>query len=342
MGDARTEHLLLAARKVRAMRQSDDRVGRLTLEELKRGGVIGPEGGLGYSEGYGGMDDIEDDADESDLEEKPILSERRVKGKGKMATPGPKKGMKPPSTPGAQKTSRQPLTTPGGSNFNDLLRAAEMATRPTTPSPGSQAVSATRTTNARDSQSPKKVDKGEEKADSDGENTALDLLLQASQIDSPEGQPSKKQKKETRLGLAPALELRQTPGPVADHLIDPTLVNPSPRTTSSTFVPPLSTPQQRPRKYSNASASAEITTPARNWYQESPFDAGSSPPLVAKRERFGSIAATPLQEGENTFNSPTGGTVPGLGKYVHLTSSMPARRMRSPYLKWTVEEVSSQ
>jgi hypothetical protein len=32
--------------------------------------------------------------------------------------------------------------------------------------------------------------------------------------------------------------------------------------------------------------------------------------------------------------------VPGLGKYVHLTSSMPARRIRSPYLKWTVEEVS--
>jgi hypothetical protein len=25
---------------------------------------------------------------------------------------------------------------------------------------------------------------------------------------------------------------------------------------------------------------------------------------------------------------------------VHLSSSMPARRVRSPYLKWTIEEVS--
>jgi hypothetical protein len=41
------------------------------------------------------------------------------------------------------------------------------------------------------------------------------------------------------------------------------------------------------------------------------------------------------------YQSPQGGGgVPGLGKYVHLSSSMPARRVRSPYLKWTIEEVS--
>ena len=53
MGDARAEHLLLAAKKVRSMRNAGSAVGRLTLEELQRHGVIGPEGGVGYSEGYG-------------------------------------------------------------------------------------------------------------------------------------------------------------------------------------------------------------------------------------------------------------------------------------------------
>jgi hypothetical protein len=43
----------------------------------------------------------------------------------------------------------------------------------------------------------------------------------------------------------------------------------------------------------------------------------------------------------SAFQSPTGAAVPGLGKYVHLSSTVPARRVRSPYLKWTKEEVSS-
>ena len=69
MGDARSEHLLLAARKVRSMRQENSTVGMLTLSELQRSGVVGPEGGLGYSEGYGHeVGQVESD-DESDFEE---------------------------------------------------------------------------------------------------------------------------------------------------------------------------------------------------------------------------------------------------------------------------------
>ena len=131
MGDARTEHLLLAARKVRAMRQADDRIGRLTLEEWKRGGVIGPNGGIGYSEGYGGIGLFEDDEDEyeSDVEdEKPVIAQFGPclstvgKGKGKggasaQATPllprakrSSKRSLPPPTTPRARSRAQRPTS----------------------------------------------------------------------------------------------------------------------------------------------------------------------------------------------------------------------------------------
>lgn len=90
MGDARTEHLLLAAKAIRSMRKNNDRLGRLTMGELKKAGVVGPEGGMGYKEGYGEqpMSDVEEDASE---EEPPIdhqASGSVTKGKGKpQATP---------------------------------------------------------------------------------------------------------------------------------------------------------------------------------------------------------------------------------------------------------------
>jgi hypothetical protein len=164
MGDARTEHLLLAARTVRTMRANNPNIGLMTIAELKRNGVVGPEGGIGYSEGYGGHFDSESDHDhdrdrdrdqlESEEEEdrKPVFGNGRTRtpgGKGKQSTtttpllPRAKKGAKqsfpaPPTTPRSKKSTaqqqqQQPLTTPGGSNFSDLLRAAELATRPQTP-----------------------------------------------------------------------------------------------------------------------------------------------------------------------------------------------------------------
>lgn len=159
MGDARSEHLLLAARKVRSMRQENPNVGMLTLSELKRNGVVGPEGGLGYSEGYGhGMEDSDDDSDEEDMEgedeldedRKPVIhnhsrkaSTSKPKNRSNQNTPSfpkAKKGTKqnlpaPPTTPRSRKQNQgpPPTTTPGGSNFSDLLRAAELATRPQTP-----------------------------------------------------------------------------------------------------------------------------------------------------------------------------------------------------------------
>lgn len=158
MGDARTEHLLLAARKVRTMRAHDASVGMMTLEELKRHGVVGPAGGVGYAEGYGGIQELssEDEFSEEDEDRKPVIgsSPRRPSiskgGGGKKSqsvtnTPllprakkSGKKTLPPaPTTPrgkNSQPAGPPPTTTPGGSNFNDLLRAAELATRPHTPS----------------------------------------------------------------------------------------------------------------------------------------------------------------------------------------------------------------
>lgn len=150
MGDARSEHLLLAARKVRSMRAQNTSVGRLTLDELKRHGVVGPTGGIGYSEGYGGVGDINSDEDEDELagggmdedeDRKPNVHNTpmlpRSTKKSSTTTKQQQQQRATPSTPKARKASHAPaaapLTTPGGSNFSDLLRAAEMVNRPRTP-----------------------------------------------------------------------------------------------------------------------------------------------------------------------------------------------------------------
>jgi hypothetical protein len=284
MGDARAEHLLLAAKKVRTMRSSNKDIGHLTLEELRKRGVVGPDGGVGYSEGYGG-DDEPVDSDE----EKPLASPAR----GSSSTPllpRPKK-KRAPTTPSRARGNRQaPATTPGG-NFNDLLLAAEMATRPGTPTRGQPAtVSAARTTHYVPStfESPSKKPRRAREAPATVEwssrrmwnsdvsprasssrheegASALDLLAQASQ-DVATGGPSRLEgSSRGHTPLGPAIKLDQTP------------------------------------------------TPGRGFPSaDDPFD---------------------------TFASPTAGAaVPGLGKYVHLSSAMPARRVRSPYLKWTKEE----
>lgn len=425
------------------MRQVDDRVGRITLEELKRGGVIGPDGGLGYSEGYGApLDEDDDDEDDSELEdEKPIIdsqpdrrSSTATKGKGKglasaQATPllprakrSSKRSLPPPTTPGrGGGPARPPQTTPGGSNFSDLLRAAEMATRPGTPARDSSRVahvpmstmSATRsTTRAREGSTSEKgsptkrarrdpppsaswsrgrrisgmevQEEGDEELEhppvdfsaadpaeskpadsqqSHPEAFALDLLAQASQLDvaQTDSQGSGMQLESAArfegmleegelllsdsppsspggIGLAPPIDLKDglsnAPDPIEDYQIDPALSGlPRPGTG-------VATPRPRPRGPSFAS---DIHTPARTYHQQpypTPDNAyddtpgrGGSPPCSSRNE----MLSHELPPG--AFASPTGATVPGLGKYVHLTSSMPARRVRSPYLKWTVEEV---
>ncbi|WVF66340.1 hypothetical protein IAT40_001080 [Kwoniella sp. CBS 6097] len=432
MGDARAEHLLLAAKRVRTMRQVDERVGRLTLEELKKNGVVGPDGGVGYTEGYGrGESEAEDE--DSELEEKPVLTHvhaRRpstsVKGKGKsqsqsqgtQAQGSPllprvkRSGKRPTATQPApppmpqtpSKSSRKqppPQTTPGGSNFNDLLRAAEMATRPGTPTPEDHSqivpfstMSATRsTTRARDESasergSPVKRARREEWSSgreddmpaptqthsqsqtqqsippSQQSASALDLLAQASQLEvaqsgdmssssssGPSGiPPPPPLQSAARLGgmmrgsspssieepsLGPAIDLTaysraKVSAPFTGTSIQP---QPSAMEEQQQIDPSLTTPKGRARAYSNAS---ELATPmtGRAYASSQVYPTPGGESLFGGEEG----GTTPRTDVNLSYASPTGGTVPGLGKYVHLTSSMPARRVRSPYLKWTVEE----
>lgn len=369
MGDARTEHLLLAARKVRSMRTKDDRIGRLTLDELQKGGVVGPDGGVGYMEGYGetAEEEVEYEEEDSELEEiKPNVDERGGK-KGKAGTtpllPRAKKSSKrslpPPTTPRSKQTAARPQTTPGGSNFNDLLRAAEMATRPTTPTPpggnilppSSVTFSTAKSTNRTGAMelsdrgspvkrqrrdppptwNPARMDQVADQPVSDTGLDALDLLAQASQLDVAQSQDASDMdlppSQRSAGSLAPAIDLRSSG---LDPLIEE---EESGAMRFSRGSSATATPQFRPRAMSNAS---EIHTPARHHesYDETPYSRYSPPSSVIRGEREIQAHDPPL----GAYASPTGAAVPGLGKYVHLTSSMPARRIRSPYLKWTVEE----
>lgn len=322
MGDARAEHLLLAAKKVRTIRQEDKTVGRLTLDELQKRGVVGPDGGLSYSEGYGGLPEEDQLLPSDDEDKKPSMASpayarppsSSVKASGTPLLPRPKKNKRNvPTTPSRARTTQQaPQTTPGGSNFNDLLLAAEMATRPGTPSRsvGMSMSSARSTTNweAREAssavQSPSKkprrqapatvewstrrhVNKEGDGSPNRADASALDLLAQASQ-DVATGTP-----------LASAARLE---GAVEGD---------------------------RSRYQSHSSRSETPLGPAINLEGRASATPSHFPPGPDN----------PFVNSPNAFQSPTGAAVPGLGKYVHLSSTVPARRVRSPYLKWTKEEV---
>ena len=391
MGDARSEHLLLAARKVRSMRHENSTVGMLTLSELQRSGVVGPEGGLGYSEGYGHeVGQVESD-DESDFEEgeeeledrKPIIDHSRKGSKGKASVnntpsfPKTKKGTKqnlpaPPITPRSRKPQGQgppPTTTPGGSNFSDLLRAAELATRPQTPKGDGRvplpmsAMSATRTRMREESSergSPVKkarrvVVEAEVEGNQDGGDSALDLLAQASQLEVAQGSTPEAETEVDPLSIptptqqsttAPASALgsvtAKPPSSSGSFLEPPIDLHPTPpiqppvqdqgqdQDQDQSLPQTIKTPSSRPRNLSISQLS-ELQTPRGNFEPPHPHPGHATDPPAHH--------AHPHPHSHSQYQSPQG-SVPGLGKYVHLSSSMPARRVRSPYLKWTVEEVS--
>ena len=396
MGDARTELLLLAAKKLRALRERDDETGLLTLNEMKRGGVIGPDGGIGYVEGYGGLmlepEEAEDEMSDSSEDERLVAPVPRGKGAG--ATPsipqskGAKRGAAPPTTPSRGKNRRASATTPGGSNFNDLLRAAEMATRPGSLTPSRAGPSGSRPTNRKRADSigeraisPKRSRREapatdwiprrgsrtrnnrrgfrsqsrDEEYDDSQEDAGLDLLLQASQMDvqqnpgaatAPlpsasrfegmiEGPKNPGRSNGQGSALAPAIDLRAEGGNSAQVSLEDQQIDPSLMEYDTAGTPNVK----------RASDAAQVHTPVRrnpptylesggDFYDPDEEDDEDDAPHGA---RHNSVMEVP----PGAYASPTGATVPGLGKYVHLTSNVPARRMRSPYLKWTVEEVSS-
>ncbi|ORX35033.1 hypothetical protein BD324DRAFT_633667 [Kockovaella imperatae] len=385
MGDARTELLLLAARKLRTLRQQDDHVGLVTLDELKRGGVVGPDGGVGYVEGYGGLmldaDDAEDELSESD-DDLAAVDHRRGAGSGSAHKKGKRAAPAVPSTPSRNKAQRPPATTPGGSNFNDLLRAAELADRSTSPTPASRSNTRKRADSIGERPiSPKRhrreppatdwiprrtgknANRGPRLASPSGddyedsqEDAGLDLLLQASQLDvshsrsNPQSAtaplpsssrfegmlegPKQPGGRLARLdgALAPAIDLRaRTEGQGSNADFSSQQIDPSLLDTAVT-----ATPTNRRRD----SDAAQIHTPARRQpvflEPSADFDEGDGD--YDEDDILRSAPPSVLDMAPGAFASPSGATVPGLGKYVHLTSNIPARRMRSPYLKWTVEE----
>lgn len=172
--------------------------------------------------------------------------------------------------------------------------------------------------------------------DQEGADSALDLLAQASQLevaqgDTPPAEPiqfptptqtqqSRKPPSSTGSFLEPPIDLHPTP---PSHPQSHSQSQDQDQTESgiSTELQTMKTPSTRPRNLSISQLS-ELQTPRGNYEVQHPGHA-TDPPAHMQ------------------YQSPQGnGGVPGLGKYVHLSSSMPARRVRSPYLKWTIEEVS--
>jgi hypothetical protein len=174
-----------------------------------------------------------------------------------------------------------------------------------------------------------------EEENQDGGDSALDLLAQASQLevaqgDTPEAEPisfptptqiSERPPSSSSSFLEPPIDLHPTP-PFQSYP-NPTPVDQNIQTEPSTQN--IKTPHTRPRNLSISQLS-ELQTPRANFELQTQHPGhATDPPLHMQ------------------YQSPQGtGSVPGLGKYVHLSSSMPARRVRSPYLKWTIEEVSLQ
>lgn len=174
--------------------------------------------------------------------------------------------------------------------------------------------------------------------DQEGADSALDLLAQASQLEVAQGetppaepiqfptptqtQQSTRPPSSTGSFLEPPIDLHPTP-PSHSHSQSQSQGQDQNESglVLSTEPTTMKTPSTRPRNLSISQLS-ELQTPRGNYEVQHPGHA-TDPPAHMQ------------------YQSPQGnGGVPGLGKYVHLSSSMPARRVRSPYLKWTIEEVS--
>jgi hypothetical protein len=191
----------------------------------------------------------------------------------------------------------------------------------------------------------RKADLPENQADPAGdEASALDLLAQASQLEVAQGSsPDADADADAEDDMFEIKAELLGPGEAEDHTRQ--------SSSNSVLEPPI---DLRPQ-FQSQSQSQSLGVPSASEYSN--INGQTEPSVVRtplNRPRKLSIH-TPHQERETqhqyaqvpatdpplgAFASPTGGTVPGLGKYVHLSNSMPARRVRSPYLKWTIEEVS--
>lgn len=321
LGDARAEHLLLAAKKVRTMRNIDANIGRPSLDELQRHGVVGPGGGVGYSEGYHGEEEDELMSDGEKPQVSPGDRQRSVSTKpaGTPLLPKKKKRAAPTTPSRPRGTPRVPQTTPGG-NFNDLLLAAEMATRPATPTRDSgphSVMSATRSTSIR--------------------------------FPSNYDSPTKKPRREPPATVEWSTQRRSRPGEDSPYSAEISALSLLAQASQDVAEGTEARGMDRHRANLQRSRSTTPLGPAirlqdsdRDGYsgREAAHTPGSSAPNAAYDDLF----TEPLNAANDTVSSavqsPSGATVPGIGKYVHLSSTMPARRTRSPYVKWTKEEVS--
>lgn len=352
LGDARSEHLLLAARRLRTLREKNPEIGLITAAHYTYASLQVPDPNAAlepYTEGASELDD-EDGA-------KDRTPRGKIRPKGKKAASG---SMAPPKTPittsikgkGRRKDDGAVQRTPGGSlgtpgrGFEELLAAAQSLQHPTHPTSTLRDAYAEPPANSSTPtgppESPKRRRVGSAGAGwvpgastigpSGGEGglhtSALDLLALASSHDPASPAPSSSARLGGLLGsggsdndvgsdsgrsagsasrgLEPAFALRTDVGDGFGHSFigsDPPVAGPS-TTPSNARLPPDGS---------------------------SPYLASRTPSALPQRvkEEFAGFAS------EADSQSPP---AIGVAPFDSATNAVPARRVRSPYLKWSPDE----
>lgn len=350
LGDARSEHLLLAARRLRTLREKNPEIGLITAAHYNYASLSAPDPNATlepYPEGASELDD-DDGAKDRTPRGKP-------RAKGKKATSG---SMAPPKTPisaSAKGKSRRKdegavQRTPGGSigtpgrGFEELLAAAQSLQHPTHPTSTLRDAYAEPPANSLTPTGPPDSPKrrrvggagvgwvpGATAPGPSGEvlhTSALDLLALASSHDPASPAPSSSVRLGGLLGsggsdnevgsdggrsagsasrgLEPAFALRSDPdGPFGHSFIGSD--------------PPLAGPSTTPR---------DMRLPPDG---SSPYLATQTPSALPQRvkEEFAGFAS------DSSSQSPP---AVGVAPLDNGTSAVPARRVRSPYLKWNPDE----
>jgi hypothetical protein len=350
LGDARSEHLLLAARRLRTLREKNPEIGLITAAHYNYASLQAPDPNAALEPYPEGASELDDDDGAKDR-----TPRGKVRAKGKKAAGG---SMAPPKTPitastkgkGRRKDDGAVQRTPGGSlgtpgrGFEELLAAAQSLQHPTHPTSTLRNAfaepPANSTTPTAPPQSPKRRRVGSAGAgwvpgasapgpSGEGLHTsALDLLALASSHDPASPAPSSSARLGGLLGsggsdndvgsdsgrsagsasrgLEPAFALRTDAEGAFGH----------------SFLgsdPPMAGPSTTPR---------DARLPPDG---SSPYLASQTPSALPQR----------VKEEFAGFASDLGSQSPpatGVAPLDNATSAVPARRVRSPYLKWSPDE----
>lgn len=364
LGDARSEHLLLAARRLRTLREKNPEIGLITAAHYNYASLQAPDPNAPLELYVDGPSDFDDDEGAKDRTPKG-----KGRAKGKKAAGG--SSMAPPKTPvtasakgKARRKDDASARTPGGSlgtpgrGFEDLLAAAQSLQHPHHPTStlrdafAEPPANLTTPTAAPDSPKRRRVGTasggnawvpgvtavGPAQQQGDGLHaSALDLLALASSHDPASPAPSSSARLGGLLGSGSDGDVTSESGRSAAGSASRGL---EPAFALRSEAPSLYAPSGA---YDQQPVAGPSTTP-RNMRPlpdgPSPFLGASSSPRLSQtpsalpqrvKDEFAGLA----RDLSASQSPPARGPAAPLD---NATTAVPAKRVRSPYLKWSPEE----